>query len=321
MWIRTVAQIIFRKCGKRKPPSKNHNPFVEFFSVDLSLHQNSRTESPPPSRPLNSSPSSPDISPSSFANKLSSPHSPKSKSSSVASSPRSSTALSPRSPDSVKTLPAAWHSRMIPNSNQQGSPKPVLVDHLLELERDRLTEAFRIIDRNRDGKISEEDLGAMWKRLGNKISSKELRLMIQEADKNGDGVLDLEEFLEFFTGMGVQPEIDDPIQHQDDIRLAFHLSSFARDGLISAAELQTFMKKVRVRKISAADSAAMIRSVDSDGDGLITFSEFQKLMTSTIFGGRLTYVQTGPMAIAEWDYTWSASGYYTSNGVQYVNSS
>ncbi|KAL3696699.1 hypothetical protein R1sor_010775 [Riccia sorocarpa] len=270
---------------KTKGPSKDDNPFAEYFCADASWSQNSRSESPPPSSPSNSCPSSQDMCSLSSASVFSSP--PSSNASSVASSSRSSSSsCSPNSPCPVNTPPAAWHSRMISNAKQPGSPKRALVDDLLELENEKLMETFRIIDSDGDGRISEEELGAMWKRLGEKLSQKELRLMIQEADKNGDGVLDLEEFIEFFSGMAVHPEIDDPIQHADDIRLAFDLSAFAHDGLISAAELQTLMRKVRGKKVSAADCAAMIRYLDSDGDGLISFSEFQKLMSSTLFAGK-----------------------------------
>ncbi|KAL3696685.1 hypothetical protein R1sor_010761 [Riccia sorocarpa] len=276
------SSTILRWLTKTKAPSKDDNPFAEYFSVDASLCQNSKSESPPSSSPSNSYPSSKETPSLSSASLFSSPAS--SSASSVVSSARSSSSSSsPNSPRPVNTPPAAWHSRMITDAKQTDTTKGAMVDHILDLENDKLTEAFRIIDSNGDGKISEEELGAMWKRLGEKISQKELRLMIQEADKNGDGVLDLEEFIEFFSGMVVHPEIDDPIQHADDIRLAFDLSAFAHDGLISAAELQTLMRKIRGKKVSAADCAAMIRFLDSDGDGLITFTEFQKLMTSTFF--------------------------------------
>ncbi|KAL3696700.1 hypothetical protein R1sor_010776 [Riccia sorocarpa] len=261
--------------------SKDDKPCTD-FSANTSLCQNSNTGSSPSCSTSNSCPLSQDMSSFSSALVLSSTHSPNS--SPTITSPRTSTSSSlPSSPYPVNSPPAAWHSRMDSNRKQLGTPKRALVDHLLELEKDKLTESFRIIDSNGDGRISEEELGAMWKRLGKKISGKEVRLMIQEADVNGDGVLDLEEFIAFFSELVVNPEIDDPIQQADDIRLAFDLSAFAHDGLISAVELQILLRKVRGKQVSASDCAAMIRYIDSDGDGLITSSEFQKLMTSTIF--------------------------------------
>ncbi|KAL3702334.1 hypothetical protein R1sor_020356 [Riccia sorocarpa] len=56
-----------------------------------------------------------------------------------------------------------------------------------------------------------------------------------------------------------------------------------------AAELQTLMREVRGKNISAAECAVMIRYLDSDGDGLITFTEFQKLMTSTFISSNFRY--------------------------------
>ncbi|KAL2643795.1 hypothetical protein R1flu_011382 [Riccia fluitans] len=309
MRIPTVVQVLLPNCGipkrgKPKAPAKDHNPFAEILAVDLFRPMNSKSCSPRSHSPSTSSPWDPEISSlSSAGSNFSSSDSSNSSSdnSSLRSSSRSN---SPRPATPVSSPPWIRHSRMTPgtrlpapmNSNsspasaslklQSRSPKRPLVDQLLEMENERLAEAFRIIDSNGDGKISEEELGAMWRRLGEKLSQKELRLMIREADMNGDGVLDLQDFVAFFKSMMVHPEIDDPIQHADDIRLAFDLSAFAHDGLISAAELETAMKKVTRKKVSAADCAAMVRYLDSDGDGLVNFNEFQKLMTSSIFAGR-----------------------------------
>lgn len=55
--------------------------------------------------------------------------------------------------------------------------------------------AFRIFDRNGDGKISAEDVQKMLMRLGERCSLEECRGMVRAVDTNGDGVVDMDEFV------------------------------------------------------------------------------------------------------------------------------
>ncbi|KAF1345104.1 putative calmodulin [Delphinella strobiligena] len=58
-----------------------------------------------------------------------------------------------------------------------------------------LREAFRIFDRDGSGTINADELRDVMKALGEDLSSAEIDEMIKEADKNGDGSIDYEEFV------------------------------------------------------------------------------------------------------------------------------
>ncbi|GLU20015.1 hypothetical protein SLE2022_362330 [Rubroshorea leprosula] len=64
-------------------------------------------------------------------------------------------------------------------------------------ERDtneELMKAFRIIDQDKNGKISFTDIKHMAKELGENFSDQEIHEMIEEADRDGDREVNVEEF-------------------------------------------------------------------------------------------------------------------------------
>merc|ERR1711962_1552194 len=57
---------------------------------------------------------------------------------------------------------------------------------------------FAIIDINQDGFLSEKEIRSMMKKLGEKPRKKDIRKMMKEADKNGDGKISYDEFKDMF---------------------------------------------------------------------------------------------------------------------------
>ncbi|XP_011703020.1 PREDICTED: calmodulin-beta-like isoform X1 [Wasmannia auropunctata] len=60
---------------------------------------------------------------------------------------------------------------------------------------DELREAFRVFDKNNDGLISSKELRHVMTNLGEKLSEEEVDDMIKEADLDGDGMVNYEEFV------------------------------------------------------------------------------------------------------------------------------
>ena len=63
------------------------------------------------------------------------------------------------------------------------------------MSRERLEKAFKALDADHSGKISKEELMAAFG--GSHTSSSHFEEMINEADTNGDGEIDLEEFCNY----------------------------------------------------------------------------------------------------------------------------
>ena len=59
---------------------------------------------------------------------------------------------------------------------------------------DDIEAAFKVFDTKNDGFIDIDELMGVMVMLGNPRSEDEVKIMIAEEDKNGDGVIDREEF-------------------------------------------------------------------------------------------------------------------------------
>ena len=58
-------------------------------------------------------------------------------------------------------------------------------------------EEFKVSDVNADNVINHDELNQMMANIGEKMSPRETEMMIKEVDKNGDGVINFEEFFVF----------------------------------------------------------------------------------------------------------------------------
>ncbi|KAL0429543.1 UNVERIFIED_CONTAM: Calcium-binding allergen Ole e 8 [Sesamum radiatum] len=65
---------------------------------------------------------------------------------------------------------------------------------------------------------------------------------------------------------------------EKELREAFDLYDQDHDGQISTTELHLILTRLGER-CTVNDCTQMIRSVDSDGDGFVSFDEFRKMMT------------------------------------------
>ena len=149
---------------------------------------------------------------------------------------------------------------------------------------DEVRQIFNKFDKNGDGRISSSELKEMLSKLGPKTTSEEVNRMMAEIDKNGDGYIDLKEFREFNCYGDADGE-GGSTGGDKELRDAFDLYDLDKNGVISANELHSVMKKLG-EKCSLGDCRRMIKSVDADGDGNVNFEEFKKMMTRSSNGSK-----------------------------------
>ena len=116
----------------------------------------------------------------------------------------------------------------------------------------------------------------------------ELAAMIEKVDKNRNGAVDFQEFLEMMLAGSLaesEDEVSQAFQVFDKVKGLLTASELISrhkdgDGLITAEEIRETMR-VLGEPLTDTDLAQMIVEADLNGDGRIDFSEFSNLMKNT----------------------------------------
>lgn len=139
----------------------------------------------------------------------------------------------------------------------------------------QLKQVFNLIDSNGDGKISPLELKQVLQSLGydKSIAAREAEGMVKEMDSDGDGFIDLEEFMKVVAKDGDYKKLN------EELMQAFLVFDIDKNGFISAKELRRVLVGLGHGSCSVEDCRAMIRAFDKNGDGLVDFNEFQDMMT------------------------------------------
>jgi calcium-binding protein CML len=177
----------------------------------------------------------------------------------------------------------------------ESGPRPQLDLNLAPELVQELADSFKFFDRDGDGRISTGELGAVVRWLGQKVSDADLGKLMREVDTNGDGFIDLAEFMDLNTRAmaadcsgNTMPEVHSsellPAQSAgsvDAMMSAFNVFDVDKNGFISAEELHFVLAGFGDENVSVDDCRCMIQCVDEDGDQMVNFREFEALMNGS----------------------------------------
>lgn len=132
-------------------------------------------------------------------------------------------------------------------------------------------EAFNVFDTEHSGSIDARELKAAMRALGFEVKKPEIRKIMQDLDKTVSEKLNYNEFLSIMT-----PRMGEK-DTRDEILKIFRLFDEDQTGKISFRNL----KKVALELgegLSDDELHEMVEEADRDGDGLINFDEFYRVM-------------------------------------------
>jgi len=132
-------------------------------------------------------------------------------------------------------------------------------------------EAFDLFDKNGDGQVTASELGAVMESLGHCPTEEQLMDMVHEVDENGNGCIELDEFIKMMSRTVKESE------SEKELREAFKVFDKDKDGFISPSELRNVMYNLG-EELSELEIFEMIEEADMDGDGRVNFKEFVHMM-------------------------------------------
>jgi len=146
-----------------------------------------------------------------------------------------------------------------------------VIDKLTEAQLDEFREAFNSFDKDGGGSIDSKELKDLMASVGQNPTDDELAEMIRIADADGTGDID---FAEFVTLMAHKMADE---KSEATLKAAFSVFDTSGDGFISAEEMRRIMINVG-EPVTLDDVEQVIRKVDVDGDGVINYDEFTKVI-------------------------------------------
>jgi len=124
------------------------------------------------------------------------------------------------------------------------------------------------------GAIDAKELKVAMRALGFEPKKDEIRKMISDIDKDGDGTIDFDEFMMMMTAKMAEKD------SREEIGKAFRLFDDDETGKISFKNLKRVSKELG-ENMTDEELQEMIDEADRDGDGEINSEEFLRIMKKT----------------------------------------
>lgn len=141
-------------------------------------------------------------------------------------------------------------------------------------------EVFLAFDVNNDGRLTKDELAQGMSKILNESTSfsQDVDLLMRTIDSDNNGFIEFEEFL--------RASIDkEKLCTEKNLQIAFDLFDKDKSGGISSSELKHILgdSNVNVKEEVWKD---MIKEIDSNCDGQISFDEFKDMMLKVVHSGK-----------------------------------
>lgn len=128
-----------------------------------------------------------------------------------------------------------------------------------------------MFDTDGSGKIKASELRVALRALGFEPTKDELRRMITDVDKKGDGMLDFPQFMEAIVKKISEPDRD------EEIEKSFRLFDQNQDQSIDINDLR-YVADLIGETMSLEELMEMINEADQDRDGRVTMEDFKRVV-------------------------------------------
>ncbi|KAI9004135.1 calcineurin subunit B, partial [Gaertneriomyces semiglobifer] len=149
-------------------------------------------------------------------------------------------------------------------------------------EIQRLYKRFAKLDKDRSGSLTKEEFLALPQVASNPLAQRLLAVF----DVDGSGDVNFKEFISGLSAFSAKGNRD------DKLKFAFKVYDMDRDGYISNGELFLVLKMMVGNNLRETQLQQIVdktvMEADLDGDGKISFAEFQKMVENTDVAQKMT---------------------------------
>ncbi|KAA8540913.1 hypothetical protein F0562_024949 [Nyssa sinensis] len=146
----------------------------------------------------------------------------------------------------------------------------VIAEHLSVDEVEVIRDMFTLMDTDNDGKVTYEELRAGLRKVGSQLAEPEIKLLMDVADVDGNGTLDYGEFVAVTIHL-------QRLENDEHFRKAFNFFDKDGSGYIELDELREALAD-ESGETDADVLNEIMREVDTDKDGQISYEEFVVMM-------------------------------------------
>ncbi|KAK6924939.1 Protein kinase domain [Dillenia turbinata] len=173
----------------------------------------------------------------------------------------------PQISDSAKSL---VKQMLEPDPRKRLTAQQVIAEHLSVEEVEIIRDMFKLMDTDNDGKVSYDELKTGLRKVGSQLAEPEMKMLMEVADVDGNGVLDYGEFVAVTIHL-------QKIENDEHFRQAFMFFDQDGSGYIELDELRVALAD-ESGEIEADVLNDIMREVDNDKDGRISYEEFVSMM-------------------------------------------
>ncbi|XP_066397538.1 calcium-dependent protein kinase 22-like [Miscanthus floridulus] len=146
----------------------------------------------------------------------------------------------------------------------------VVAMNLPREEIDKYNQMFHTMDKDNDGNLSLEELKEGFRINGHPVPEEEIKMLLQAGDIHGSGTLDCEEFVTVLLHIK-------KMSNNEYLPKAFKFFDKDGNGFIEMAELMEALGDGELKPNEQVVND-IIREVDKDKDGRISYPEFELMM-------------------------------------------
>jgi Ca2+-binding EF-hand superfamily protein len=131
---------------------------------------------------------------------------------------------------------------------------------------------FDMIDEDKSGFLTHDDFGAVFARMGAHLEPQTLKAVVAQFDKDGDGQVTREEFLQWYSDQ----MLSENLSPREQAKKLFRLFDSDSNGEISIGDFKSKVDALHL-DFTVDDIGAIVNELDRDRTGSVNVEEFEKL--------------------------------------------